>query len=98
LRGKAANTEEISATQELIKKASVVYFLCFGYHPTIIERLGIEFLKKVRSNSGTCYKFPLQKQNEVMRPGLQEYYRKDEVLFDNTVFDFLYNHVDFNTL
>jgi hypothetical protein len=98
LKGKAANTEEISAAQELIKKASAVYFLGFGYHPTNMERLGIEILKKVQKIRGTCYKLPLQKQNDVARLDLWRYDHKGEVLFDKKVFEFLCNDVDFNAI
>ncbi|MHC4477182.1 MAG: hypothetical protein ACYTEL_16165 [Planctomycetota bacterium] len=87
-------TVEFQQARELITQAQSIYFLGFGYHQTNIERLGFESIKK--ATGGTIKKLSYQRIRDINRWTNYKLGAAQENIIDTNVYDFLYNHVDFN--
>jgi len=90
-------SDEFSEAQKLIAGDEALYFLGFGYNQTNMERLGIETLRIPSKKIGTIFKLGFQEIQEVRRMNIFSHL-PTERLFNVPVYEFLYKHVDFNSL
>lgn len=89
------DTPEFLRARKLIFKAEQLYFLGFGYHPTNLKRLGVDFLERLPSKiMGTTLGLSLARERN-----LQRTFASREIsikLIPENVYTFLHNFVDFN--
>lgn len=95
--GRQGISNEFAQAHRLMDHARAVYFLGFGYHDFNMQRLGIEFLRKVSKVMGTAYGLDYQRLREVERLGIQGLDTQNG-LIQKPVYEFLYKYVDFNEL
>lgn len=107
-------SDEFNEAQKLIAAAKAVYFLGFGYNQTNMERLGIELRRRDIKKMGTAKGLGYQETQEVNRMGIFQKAQKtvtgktiswqivddriENFLLDKTVYEFLHDYVDFNSL
>lgn len=103
--GQVELTEEFKQARDWVRWAKALYFLGFGYHRTNMERLGTECFQ-VPKLMGTGYRLGLGEKNYIRREskdrlGHRILYEGNVAvpqtnLIDKPVYQFLFEHVDFN--
>lgn len=91
-------SKEFTEAQDLISKAKALYFLGFGYSKDNMERLGIKTLRMPQKIMGTAKGLGYQEYQEVRRMSIFNIPIEDNLLDDKTVYEFLHDCVDFNSL
>jgi hypothetical protein len=87
--------EGFQEARKLIANADALYFLGFGYDKTNMERLGIDASVKPSKVMGTAYRLDYQRTREVERLQIKQLSRHHRGLVRKSVYDFLYDCVDF---
>ncbi len=96
-----SNTEsqEFKKAREIIRKAQQLFFLGFGYHEANLTRLGgSDILRQPQKVQGTAYNLSYVRIREVERLSIRDLSRNDNNLANKTVYNFLYENVDFNEI
>jgi len=91
-------SKEFTEAQDLISKAKALYFLGFGYSKDNMERLGIKTLRMPQKIMGTAKGLGYQEYQEVRRMSIFNIPIEDNLLDDKTVYEFLHDCVDLNSL
>ena len=90
--------KEFQEARKLIENAQALYFLGFGYSKDNMERLGIETLRMPQKKMGTAKGLGHQEYQEVRRMSIFNSPIEDYLLDDKTVYEFLHDCVDLNSL
>jgi len=91
---------EFEKARRFILDAAQVFFLGFGYDPTNLKRLGteIDIFQKGKKVRGTIHKLKYSRIKEVESLGIPHFNGAHANLLNKTIYEFLYNHVNFNVL
>lgn len=90
--------KEFQESRKLIENAQALYFLGFGYSKDNIERLGIKTLRMPQKIMGTAKGLGYQEYQELRRMSIFNIPIEDNLLDDKTVYEFLHDCVDLNSL